>query len=91
MNPQFTQDVSAHLRLFNVGGTCLMELEEIKKEMKKYRDLYGGELLDYAEIDNCKNLLDCESLIERHRSHMADMLSDADRHLDNFRKRIGVW
>lgn len=70
---------------------CFMELDEIKKEMKKYRDLYGGELLDYAEIDNCKNLLDCELLIERHRSHMIDILSDADRHLDNFRKRIGVW
>lgn len=28
MNPQFTQDVSAHLRLFNVGGSNLI--------MKKY-------------------------------------------------------
>ena len=24
MNPQFTQDVSAHLRLFNVGGMCFI-------------------------------------------------------------------
>jgi hypothetical protein len=24
MNPQFTQDVSAHLRLFNVGGSFFM-------------------------------------------------------------------
>ncbi|HEY5590709.1 MAG TPA: hypothetical protein VIK55_06785 [Paludibacter sp.] len=68
-----------------------MELLKIKEEMKKYRDLYGGELLNHNDIDDCKSLLDCERIIERHRDHISAMLSDAESHLDNFKRRVGVY
>ena len=34
MTPQFTQDVSAHLRLFNVGGSTFMRYLITTKEVK---------------------------------------------------------
>ena len=69
----------------------IMDLEKIKHEMKKYRDLYGGRLLDFSLIDDCKTISDCENIIELHRQHLEGMLSDADRNLDNFKKRIGIF
>jgi hypothetical protein len=68
-----------------------MTLDEIKKEMKEYRDFYGQDLLDSGDIDNCKSILSCESLIERHRCHIEAMFADANSHLDDFKRRIGVY
>lgn len=67
-----------------------MELPEIKIAMKNYRDFYGSQLLGSSNIDNCKNLFDCEEVIETHREHLESMLSDANSHLNNFRSRIGL-
>ena len=68
--------------------TIKVELEEIKKEMKKFTDLYGNPLLWNFAIDECKNLLDCEAIIERHREHLLDSANDASNHLDRFKEKI---
>ena len=65
-----------------------MNLKSIKKEMENYRDLYGGSLLDSAEIDSAQTKEELERIIENHRNHLESMLSDANGHLDRFKKRI---
>lgn len=65
-------------------------LSSIKSEMKTYRDLYGGDLLDSSEIDSANTKEELERIIENHRNHMESMLGDANSHLDRFKKRIGL-
>lgn len=65
-----------------------MKIEEIKKEMTKYRDFYGGDLL--GDIDKAKTKKELNAIIERHRDFMRDMLSDADGHLDQLKQRLGL-
>lgn len=67
-----------------------MDIEKIKKEMIAYRDFYGGDLLQVDEVKNAKSEKELERIIERHRSHMESMLSDACSHLDSFKKKIGL-
>jgi hypothetical protein len=70
--------------------TKKMEIEKIKEEMIKYRDFYGGDLLDVSEVENAKSKKELEQIIERHRSHMEMMLSDANSHLDSFKKKVSL-
>jgi hypothetical protein len=64
-----------------------MTIENIKKEMLKYRDFYGGNLLEVGEIENATTKEELEKIIENHRSHMEAMLSDANGHLDNLKRK----
>ena len=64
-----------------------MTIENIKKEMLKYRDFYGGNLLEISEIEKATSKEELEKIIENHRSHMEAMLSDANGHLDNLKRR----
>lgn len=65
-------------------------IEKIKQEMLKYRDFYGGDLLGESEIKNAKTRQELSDIIERHRTHMEDMLGDAHSHIDNFKRRINL-
>lgn len=56
--------------------------------MKGYRDYYGGEVLNYEDIDGCTTKDQLKAIIEKHRSHMEDMLADANSHLDHFKKSL---
>lgn len=67
-----------------------MNIDKIKEEMKKYRDFYGGDLLDISEIDNALTKNELEIIIENHRSHIEAMMCDAHSHLDNFKHRVGL-
>lgn len=64
-----------------------MTLENIKKEMLKYRDFYGGDLLEVGEIEKATTKEELEKIIENHRSYIEAMLSDANGHLDNLKRR----
>lgn len=64
-----------------------MKIEDIKKEMLNYRDFYGGELLEVGEIEKATTKEELEKIIENHRSHLEMMLSDANGHLDNLKRR----
>lgn len=67
-----------------------MNIKEIKKEMKAYRDFYGGELFDHNEIDKATTKVELAKIIENHRVEMEERAKDADSHLDAFKKRIGL-
>ncbi len=67
-----------------------MTIDKIKQEMQSYRDFYGGDLLGLDEIKSAKTKKQLANIIDRHRSHMEDMLSDAYSHLDNFKRKIGL-
>jgi len=67
-----------------------MRIEEIKKEMLKYKDLYGGKLLDEDKIEGSKTKNDLDEIIESHRNHIEMMANDADRSLDRLKERLGL-
>jgi len=67
-----------------------MRIEKIKQEMLNYRDFYGGDLLGSSEIANATTKEELNNIIENHRSHMEAMLSDANSHLDNLKRKIGI-
>ncbi len=68
-----------------------MTIQNIKKQMLSFKDFYGGDLLDYTEIENAKSKEDLSDIIERHRNHMEAMLSDANSHLDNFKRKVELY
>lgn len=67
-----------------------MTLEKIKQEMINYRDFYGGDLFNSDEISTAKTKKDLNRIIEKHRSYMEAMLSDANSHLDSLKRKIGI-
>ncbi len=67
-----------------------MTIEQIKKEMLAFEDFYGGDFLDDSQIKKARSKKQLAKVIERHRSHMEDMLSDAFRHLDDFKTKMGL-
>lgn len=64
-----------------------MTIEKIKKEMSEYRDFYGGDLLDSSEIESATTKEELNNIVERHRSHMESMFSDASSHLDSLKRK----
>lgn len=71
-------------------GVNRVTIDAAKSEMKKYRDLYGGDLLDIDEIDNCKTRKELSEIIEKHRAHLEMCACDASSDLDRLKKRIGL-
>jgi hypothetical protein len=67
-----------------------MKINDIKKEMLKFEDFYGGDLLNISDIEKSKTKRELAEIIENHRSHMESMLCDAQRHLDNFKRKLGI-
>lgn len=67
-----------------------MSIKEIKKEMLKFKDLYGGELLDIDKVKQTKTKKELYEIIESHRNHMEMMQNDSDRHLDRFQQKLGL-
>lgn len=68
-----------------------MNIEDVKQKMKEYRDLFGNEFLDHADIDGCESIYDFDRIIERHREHLNSMISDAEADLDIFKKRLDIF
>lgn len=67
-----------------------MNIDEIKKQMKEYRDFFGGDLINVDEIDNCANKGELRRLIDRHSEHIEMQCSDALRHLDRLTERLFI-
>ncbi len=59
--------------------------------MLKYRDFYGGELLNISDIEQATTKKELNDIIESHRQHMELMLTDADGHLDNLKRRVDLF
>lgn len=67
-----------------------MTIEKIKEEMLNWRDFYGGDIGDTEEINNATNKEELNNIMEKHRQLLEDMQRDADTHLDNFKRKIGL-
>ncbi|MDQ7798512.1 MAG: hypothetical protein RDU76_06175 [Candidatus Edwardsbacteria bacterium] len=67
-----------------------MKIAEIKKKLLEWHDFFGGDLLWEDEIKRAKTKVELGQILERHRMHMEDMLSDAKSHLDSFKEEIGL-
>ena len=67
-----------------------MNIQDIKAAMKQFSDFYGCNLLELSEVDKANTKEDLLQIIETHRSHMESMLCDANAHLDDFIKKIGL-
>ena len=65
----------AHRAVYQIKNNCILTKDQIVMH-----------ICDNPSCCNPKHLI-----IGTHKDNSEDMLSDADRHLDNFRKRIGVW
>ena len=68
-----------------------MDIKRIKKEMLNWHDFYGGDISDVEAIKKAKTKQELNSIIERHRDFLEDMLSDANSHLDNFKRELGMF
>ena len=67
------------------------EFEEAKTKMKEYRDFFGGELSDKHLIDDAKNIIDLETILNNHHDYITDMATDAQGSLERFKRDIGVF
>jgi hypothetical protein len=67
-----------------------MSIEDIKAKMLLYRDFYGSDFSDTQAINKARTKKELAEIIDRHESHLEDMLSDAKSHLASFKKQIGV-
>jgi len=67
-----------------------MTIEKIKEEMLKWRDFYGGDISDTEEIKNATSKKELNTIMEKHREFLEDMLRDANSHLDNFKRKVGL-
>lgn len=61
-----------------------MSIEEIKKEMIKFRDFHGSDLLDVSEVESAKTKGELRQILQRHSDHLEMQLNDAMSHLDRF-------
>ena len=68
----------------------MMKIDRIKKEMLNYRDFYGGDIPDTDRIRNAITKEQLRNILESHRRHLEFMLSDANSHLDEFKRKIGL-
>lgn len=68
-----------------------MKIEKIKEEIKGWSDFYGGDISDIEAINNAKTKKELASILEKHRTLMEDMLADAHNHLDNFKRKLGLY
>lgn len=67
------------------------ELENAKKRMKEYRDIFGGELNRKDLIDDANSIFDLETILNMHHDYINDMASDAQCSLSKFKCEIGVF
>jgi len=67
-----------------------MKLNELKNEIFEWTDFFGGDIISADAVRNAKNKEDLSAALEEHRSFMESQLCDANSHLDNFKKKLGL-
>jgi len=67
-----------------------MEIKEIKKEMLAYTDFYGFDMMYEDEIKKAKTKKDLNGIINQYSVHIEMMESDAQSHLENLKRRLGL-
>jgi hypothetical protein len=65
-----------------------MTIKDQKQKMLEYKDFFGGQLLDYEEIEKAKSKLALAKIIDAHYDHIENMCNDAQHSLERFKKEI---
>lgn len=55
------------------------ELKKAKEKMKEYTDFFGSELRDKNLIDDAKDIIDLETIINNHHDYIADMANTSSK------------
>jgi len=67
-----------------------MTINQIKKEMLEWTDFYGQDITSKDMIENAKTKNELSEVLDAHSRFLEDQAIDAQSHLNNFRKKIGV-
>ena len=67
-----------------------MELSEIKKKMLAFKDAFGGEFLEYDQIEKASTREELKGIIKRHCNHLEGCADDAIRGVDAFEMELGL-
>jgi len=68
----------------------MSKIDEIKKAMLEYRDLYGEPLINSGEIMSAKSAVELSSIIWQHASYILDCANDAAHSIEKFADNIGL-
>lgn len=67
-----------------------MTISEMKKQILKWRDFYGGSILDESEVEKAKTKKELKNILNSHGHFMEMQAIDAQSHLDNFKNKLGL-
>lgn len=67
-----------------------MKIADIKKEMLKWEDFYGGDISATDRIKSAKTKKQLAQILVDHEDFMEMMLCDAKSHIEEFRKKLGI-
>ncbi len=63
-------------------------LNKIKKRMKAWRDVYGGDI--FYDIDGAKTKKELADIMDMYHHHLEDSANEAQRDCENFKKELGL-
>jgi len=67
-----------------------MGIDQIKTEMKSYRDYFGSSLINAYDIDNCYTKEQLAEIIDAHESFLEAQVTDAQSSLSRFKQKLGL-
>ncbi len=67
-----------------------MNLEDTKKAMLEFQDLFGQQLVDYSLIKIAKNKDELGRIIDSHYNFIESAANDAQHSLERFKQKIGL-
>jgi len=67
-----------------------MRLSEIKREMAKWEDFYGQDIVDVDAIKSAKSKDALRVVLREHAGFLEDQSTDAQGHLEQFQRRLGL-
>ena len=68
-----------------------MNIKKRKEMILKWSDFYGGDILDENMVKEAKSKKDLLDVLDRHGFHLENMAIDAQSHLDDFKRKLGLW
>ena len=67
-----------------------MKIGEIKSEMLKYEDFFGGSLIGRDQIEKCTTKKQLAEIIDEHESFLEAQVTDAQSSLRRFKQKLGL-
>ena len=67
-----------------------MTIKEIKKNMLKWRDFWGGDIMYTDLIEQAKTKKQLAEVMEMYYRHLEDCGNDALRHCEEFKRKLGL-